>query len=316
MTRERKIALVAGAVVAEAAAAVLLAQLPGPAVLALAALLHGLAVAATVPLLNGVAATFGLSRATPLAVVAGVFVPVLGPLGLALLYRTLGLRVRASRTGPPPTITPLPRLAASAPEPSSEHLGEGTLAARLRFARDPDARVKSVLATRHLDGARATLLQRAALRDRHEDVRLLAYALIEEREREADARIQRLLASLAAAPAEHRPTLNEQLANAYWELCYQGLVAGELEAFALDRALHHLDAAEAVVATAAARFLLRGRVLLRQGDTWAARLALEESRRRGMPARTVDAYLAEVVFAGRGRGGRRPGGWGTGVSQA
>ena len=310
--------------------------------LALAALLHGLAVVAIVPLLNAAARGFALSRPTPLAVVTALFVPVLGPLGLWALFRTLGRSAHAAGLGAPPTITRLPSLPADAPEPVGEPLGMGALAARIRHARDANTRVKSVLGTRRLDGARATALLRVALRDPHEDVRLLAYALLEDRERQADATIRELLSTLAAAPPARRAAINERLANAYWELCYQGLVAGELESFSLARALEHLDAAGTSVAVPsetgaratfggrvmrssgaapasastsaspastttppailAARLLLRGRVLLRQGAPEAARAALAESRRLGMPARTVDPYLMETAVTQRGRG--------------
>ena len=307
MTRGRGISLAASAAAAEAAATILLARGASPGGLALAALLHGLAVVALVPVLNAAAGAFALPRATPLAVVAALFVPVLGPLGLVALFRSVGWRAHAPAAAAPPTITRIPSLPPDAPEPVAEHLGVGALAARIQFARDPDTRVKSVLATRRLDGARATPLLRAALRDAHEDVRLLAYALLEDRERQADATIRDLQAALAAAPPARRPVLDERLANAYWELCYQGLVAGELESFALTRALEHLDAAGAMAppgARMAARWLLRGRVLLRQGAAPAARAALEESRRLGMPARAVDPYLMETAVAARGRGAR------------
>jgi hypothetical protein len=352
MTRARGISLAVSAAAAEAAAAFLLATTALTATttspstwssllswstlsstwlgLALAALLHGLAVVGVVPLLNAAARGFALSRPTPLAVVTALFVPVLGPLGLWALFRALGRSAHAAGLGAPPTITRLPSLPADAPEPVGEPLGMGALAARIRYSRDANTRLKSVLATRRLDGACATQLLRAALRDSHEDVRLLAYALLEDRERQADATVRDLLATLAAAPPARRAAINERLANAYWELCYQGLVAGELESFSLARALEHLDAAgasAAVISTAnpasafggksmkapgvttppailAARLLLRGRVLLRQGAPAAARAALAESRRLGMPARTVDPYLLETAVAERGRGAR------------
>jgi hypothetical protein len=228
---------------------------------------------------------------------------VLGPLGLAFLFRSVGRAAHALALAEPAMSTPLPDLPARAPEPAPPALGDGALAARLRFARDPDVRVQSVLATRRLDGARATRLLRVALRDRHEDVRLLAYALLEDRERQADERIQALQRELmAAATPERRVALNELLAHAHWEVCYQGLVAGELEAFELERARAHLDAAGSSGAGAAGRFLLRARLLLRQGDPDGARAALDESRRHGMPTRTIEGYRAECAFAARGRG--------------
>jgi hypothetical protein len=82
-------------------------------------------------------------------------------------------------------------------------------------------------------------------------------------------------------------------------MCYQELVAGELESFVLGRALEHLDAVSSSGGASAARWLLRARVLLRRGEAAAAREALDESRRAGMPGRTIDPYFAEAAFVER-----------------
>jgi hypothetical protein len=191
---------------------------------------------------------------------------------------------------------------------SHSYLGPGALAARLRFAREPAERVRAVLATRRLEGARATPLLRASLRDPHEDVRLLAYALLEDRERQGDAAIRALLAALAAAAPDRRATVHEQLADAYWELCYQGLVAGEMEAFVLSRALEHLDAATGEAPERAARWLLRGRVLLRQGRQRPRAAALEEPALRdaGAHHRSCWPRVTTCSARRRWRPGRRP----------
>jgi len=298
MTRARGISLAVSAAAAEAVAALLIAHTLAPAGVAVALLLHAVGVLATVRWLDRAAMGLGLSPLTPLAVVTAAFLPVVGPTGLALLLRSAARAARRAGAQLPPTITLLPSLSAAVPEATGETLGMGAIAARLRFAPESDTRVRAVLATRRLDGARAVPLLREALRDRQEDVRLLAYAMIEDRERHADATVRALQAALAAAPASRQAALHDRLGNAYWELCYQELVAGELESFALGRALEHLDAA-AAGGPSAGRWLLRARLLLRRGDAAAARLALDESRRAGMPARTIDPYFAEADFIDR-----------------
>lgn len=305
MTRARGISLAVSAVAAEAVAALLIADAPAPPGLAVAAVLHAAGVLATVRLLDRTALGLGLSPVTPLAAVTATFLPIVGPIGLLLLLRAVARGARARGAVLPPTITLLPGLPAAAPEAAGETLGIGAVASRLRFAPDSGARVRAVLATRRLDGARAVPLLREALRDRQEDVRLLAYALLEDRERQADATVRGLLAALAGAPPSQAVVLHDRLANAYWEMCYQELVAGELESFALARVVEHLDAALAAGGATAARWLLRARVLLRRGDASGARAALDESRRAGMPARTVDRYVAEVAFVERSFAGSR-----------
>ncbi len=313
MTRARGISLAVSAVAAEAVAALLLVDAPSLSGLVVAVVLHAAGVLATVRLLDRAAIGLGLSPVTPLAAVTAIFLPIVGPLGLGLLLRAVARGARTRGRSLPPTITLLPSLPAAAPETAGETLGIGAVASRLRFAPDSGARVRAVLATRRLDGARAVPLLREALRDRQEDVRLLAYALLEDRERQADATVRGLLAALALAgpPSSQAAVLHDRLANAYWEMCYQELVAGELESFALARVVEHLDAAAATGGPTAARWLLRARVLLRRGDAAGAREALDESRRAGMPARTVDRYVAEVAFVERsvdaGSVGRRAG---------
>ena len=302
MTRARGISLAVSALAAEAVAALLVLDSPSPAGVAVAIVLHAAGVLATVRFLDHAAIGLGLSPVAPLAAVTAIFLPVVGPIGLALLVRAVGRGARAAGAAPPPTITELPALPAAPPDTAGETLGIGAIAARLRFAPDSDSRVRAVLATRRLDGARAVPLLREALRDRQEDVRLLAYALLDDRERQADATVRGLIAALAAAPPPQAAALHDRLANAYWEMCYQELVAGELESFALARVVEHLDAASAAGGATAARWLLRARVLLRRGDAGGARAALDESRRAGMPARTVDRYLDEVAFVSRRAG--------------
>jgi len=301
MTRARGISLAVSALAAEAVAALLVLDSPSPAGVAVAIVLHAAGVLATVRFLDHAAIGLGLSPVAPLAAVTAIFLPVVGPIGLALLVRAVGRGARAAGAAPPPTITELPALPAAPPDTAGETLGIGAIAARLRFAPDSDSRVRAVLATRRLDGARAVPLLREALRDRQEDVRLLAYALLDDRERQADATVRGLIAALAAAPPPQAAALHDRLANAYWEMCYQELVAGELESFALGQVIEHLDAASAA-GPSAARWLLRARVLLRRGDAGGARAALDESRRAGMPARTVDRYLDEVAFVSRRAG--------------
>jgi hypothetical protein len=300
MTRARRVGLAVSAAAAEVAAASLLLRPASFASGAALVLLHGLGTLASVRWLDEVALNAGLERATLLGWAVALFVPVFGPLGLAALFGSVGRAAHAFELDVPATLTRMPELSAAPAATVAPVLGDGALGARLRHARDPDVRVQSVLATRRLDGARATRLLRVALCDHHEDVRLLAYALLEDRERQSDERIQQLQRELLGAhAAERRVALNELLAHAHWEVCYKGLVAGELETFEIERARAHLDAAGTEGSSAAGRFLLRARLLLRQGDAGGARAALDESRRRGMPARTIDPYLSECAFMGR-----------------
>lgn len=267
------------------------------------ALLHGMAaVAGWRMLLSWHPETFRASRFhSAQGVLLALVFPILGPLGLGLLLSwTLFQRPQPRELRFPGT--PFPDLPAHPSALGGPSTGAGAIAAKLRFSHDPEDRVRAVLATGRIDGPAAVALLREALRDPHEDARLLAHALLQEREKQAEGAIQHLKRQIDTAPAELRPTLHLALAQGFWELCYQGLAPGDVEAFALEQARAHLDEAGQASfpsSDVAERHLLRGRILLRQGDASGALAAFEHSQQAGMPAPVIDSYLSEAVFVGR-----------------
>jgi hypothetical protein len=80
----------------------------------------------------------------------------------------------------------------------------------LRDAESPDERVRAVMTLRHMDARRAVPLLRLAFSHQSEDVRLLAFGILEQREKRLRARIElnqvRLAAScLSSVPGSPRP---------------------------------------------------------------------------------------------------------------
>lgn len=305
MTRSHTSLLAISALGAEAAVAALLgAGLSGGAGrLLAAAAAHAVAVVCCAALLQRRAShveieATGRGAWVFFATVSAVL-PVIGPLALATLI------ARLARTDESLDLvlahTPLTASEGAAVYASnaSTDLGPASFEARLRFDPDPASRRGAVLATRRLlDPADAARLLRLALRDRSEDVRLLAHALLDDRERHAYDAIDELTRELAAAPADRRGRIACVLAEALLDLCTAGLVTGELESFTLRRARGLIEEARASapLRASASAALLFGRVLLRQGAAQDARAAFEESRRLGAPDPLVAPYLAEVAF--------------------
>lgn len=256
-----------------------------------------------------------------------LFVPVLGLLGLlgALWLRGRG----ATRKDSGDVVeTEAPPLAAS-PLHTDEtsRFGPGSLEGILRGSQDPETRLRVVLACRQLPGRLAVPLMRLALRDPVDDVRLLAYAVLESKERQIQSQIQGLyrrasarqtgtFATLmagnkdGAASSEPRPPVDvaklqlplqahAKLAELHWELVYQGLVEGEMLAFSLERVFGH--AAEVLRNSPGSprMALLAGRALLLRGKPREARAMLEDAQRRGLPVEVVGPYLAEVSYLER-----------------
>jgi hypothetical protein len=168
----------------------------------------------------------------------------------------------------------------------------------LRDAESPDERVRAVMALRHMDARRAVPLLRLAFNHDSEDIRLLAFGILEQREKRLRERLEQNERRLASAggDAGSRPVRwHRRLARDHWELVYGGFVSGDLEPAVLAKARDH-----ALVALArepdAKMPLLLARIYLRRRQPDAARGYLEQAERAGLPAASAAPLLAEVAF--------------------
>jgi tetratricopeptide (TPR) repeat protein len=276
---------------------------PGRSALAAALALHlGGSAAGTEGLLRSLAGLAGPSRGRAWAALwlTTVFTPVVGLVGVAAALAWLG-RQAAALPAPEAIRTLLAEAAPARPRPPAGDPAQSPagLRGRLAHGRDPGARLRATLATRGMRGREAVAALKQALRDPLDEVRLLAHSLLDEREGEIDRRIRALREELAAADEPARAALHVQLGEEHWELAYQGLVAGEPLRFVLARALEHVEQALAANARSASLILLKGRILLRQGELGRAGAAFEKARELGLPDRLCHPYLAEVAFARR-----------------
>lgn len=201
----------------------------------------GAAAASSSVLLSRQAARLGLvgrgRGAAVLFAATSLVLPLVGPIALARLMK----RLARPEARPLPRTVRVPlagladRAAAAAEAPADG--ARGNLEARLRFDPDPAHRLAAVLATRRLHApADAVRLLKLGLRDRQEDVRLMAHALLADRDRAAFQEIDGLERELAAAPPHLRGRLARLLSEALSEICAAGLVSGELENVTLRRA--------------------------------------------------------------------------------
>ena len=230
-----------------------------------------------------------------------VFFPVFGLPGLGAM---LAVRARSPserrRTGLRETVPP--SLPGSPMMMDLERrYGPGSLEGILRHSADPENRLRVVRTCRSLPERAAVQLLRLALRDPVDDVRLLAYAVLERKEREIQSQIQELLggAPTDGEPAKLPAATHARLTELYWELVYQGLVEGELLAFSLDQVLSHSAEVRRAKGGNPRMAFLAGRalLLLNRGDD--ARAMLEEAIRRGLPIEVVGPYLAEAEYIER-----------------
>lgn len=198
---------------------------------------------------------------------------------------------------------PRPDYTASGDEDARRPRGAAARAQLLNPGAPPDARVQALLAVGDASAAAVGGLLRGLLADPDDELRLLAYGMLDRREKQiaADlARERRLLAT--AEEIEDRDAVREicgRIAQLYWELVYQDLAQGDTARFALEQTLIFAERALRDDAGDGARWLLIGRAQLRRGDPDAADYALRAALAHGLPRNAALPYLAELRFAQR-----------------
>lgn len=226
-----------------------------------------------------------------------LLLPLVAPLGLLLLLRAPPAPAPAATGGPArsfalPTLAPLPPA-------DGRGYSRGGLAAVLRHEPRAARRLQAVMDTRRLQPRAAVEILQVALRDPVDDVRLLAYALLERREQGLQRRIQAGLAALRDAPAGAAPALQRRLATDQFELVHLGLAAGEARDLLLRAARRHLEAALQLRPDDGGGHLLHGRLLLLLGEPAAAAEALGRAEAAGVARLKLLPYLAEAAFQQR-----------------
>ena len=170
--------------------------------------------------------------------------------------------------------------------------GSGALREILLHNQDPERRQMAVNAIRHLPRQHAVPLLQLALKDLTDDVRLLAYASLENIETQINESI-----SLSKKQFEHKPSAEKayDIAQQYWELCYLGIAEGILRSHYLEQAENYLNQSISIKITASANLLL-GRVMLQQKRPADALPALKAAMDGGLLIKQVAPYLAEAAY--------------------
>ena len=175
---------------------------------------------------------------------------------------------------------------------------EGGLRQVLREADSIDKRLKALLATRQMADRDAVELLREALKDPADDVRLLAYSMLEQKEKALASQARRLQLALEDTQADNPPRLKRRLAQVWWEMAYLGLAQGSLRSYYLNSARHLLLELTDTL-TMHNDWRLLGRCELALGNVTAARAAFEEALAQGAPHELILPYQAEVAFLER-----------------
>jgi TRAP-type C4-dicarboxylate transport system permease small subunit len=166
---------------------------------------------------------------------------------------------------------------------------------------DTSFRMTALLAMQSMPARTVSPLLQSMLADPLDDIRLLAYGILDNREK---GLTQRILAERAkldgksqpAATGDARRAANKALAQLYSELIYEHLVKGDVYRNAADQADAYASAALEADPRDASLWRLRGRLALDQRELDAADAMLQRAIDCGFPRERMLPYLAEVAF--------------------
>ncbi|MBL8428891.1 MAG: hypothetical protein JNJ95_03235 [Dechloromonas sp.] len=190
-----------------------------------------------------------------------------------------------------------------------QHPTGGFRQAGLRaFLDNPEApvatRMGALVALQYVSGRLSSPLLRDVLTDPSEDIRLLAYGMLDNREKRINQAIDEELKKLAAGRAEEGPeergpqtlAAARRLSDLYWELIYQRLVQGDLRTHALAESSRYCQMVLRHAPDDAALTLRQGRLLHDLGHPEGAATAYYKALALGLPATRVLPHFAELRF--------------------
>ncbi len=169
-----------------------------------------------------------------------LFVPLVGQLAM-LIGVVIGYGLPAVSRDEPfvtiqaPAFTPVPA-------PSGAGFRQEDLRTLLTSAEtSTELRLQGMLTVRDMPTRFTGAVLRDVLGDAVDDVRLLAYGILDHKEKQITQQIDRALRLLETATPARLYRLYRRLAELYWELSYQDLVQGDIRELALRQSFDHVD---------------------------------------------------------------------------
>lgn len=222
--------------------------------------------------------------------------PVMGALGLLILTRAnLNKSIDDTRVAVPVSLD-LPIYDVQTAE--RQRGGQGAARSRLGQEVPSALRMQSLLTLQAVPNRVANPILEELLGDATEDVRLVAFGMLDSEEKkiakeirfESDRQSRELT-------REQRYDSLQRLAELNWELVYACLIQGELRLHILQQARKFLEAALALgVSPGSGLIFLQGKILLELGEFEAAEQVILQAMHMGQAKTSTLPYLAEIAF--------------------
>jgi hypothetical protein len=173
-----------------------------------------------------------------------------------------------------------------------------------RILKDPslplETRLRVLVALQSMRPKAAVPLLQGLLADPSEDIRLLAYSMVDAWEKDVTRQIQQARLRLAEARQgdERDPLVNalRRLAELHWMQADTGLARGDLRRFALEQAQKLCEDVLVLDAYVPSIWQLYARVLIELGQLDPAERALTLARKVRMPEQEIWPLMAQIAF--------------------
>ena len=225
------------------------------------------------------------------------YLPVLGLIGLILAIpfvicrsskpEKLGLSVNINKVRD----LPITETVDTDNQPVSLHNLNG-----LYRSRNPHKRLQAVYATLKLKDQDAIPLLYKALGDPVDDIRLLAYALLDRKENYLSKRINKNKQDFEKIENSRNKKLCLQIANDYWELVRLGLIQGEARNYILNMACKYIELGLKHYPQDLGLCFLYAQILLKLKNYQHAYEQFRKTENLGMDHKSLLAYYAEIAF--------------------
>ncbi len=161
-------------------------------------------------------------------------------------------------------------------------------------------RMQALFKLQSLQSRQTTQTFRSLLTDASEDLRLVAFGLLDKTEKTIFSRIHQELTLLhRVVDEEHKLEHWRQLAYTYWELVYQQAVVGDVLDFALTQVRVYATEVLFQEEQDGGMWILLGQVNFHAKDYEVARYCYSRALTCGLPESRIVPYMAEVLFAQR-----------------